>query len=638
MTKPPNRLDASEPVRLADTPLTIEDVVAVARYNRPVEEMTAKRSDDAVKRMESSRDWIENLIKENRRRVDEGKTPKPVYGINTGFGAKAGYIGLKEEDIPWVTRNLIVSHATGVGEFLHPEIVRAAMLLRANSLAQGYSGVRKEIINTLVKMLNRGVIPAVPESGSVGASGDLAPLAHLALVLSAPVDSNDRVDEYPQDYDAESGQAFVKLDEIQNAEEGNQGELFTFGDDHYVLLRGDEAMAHREIERIELQAKESLALVNGVTFSTAIASLALYDAENIVHHAEISTALALESLLGFRDAFLPHIQVVRHNQGQIDTADRILRITRGSTLLDGDVDEDPKHIPPQDPYSLRVTPQVVGAVNTVLSFIHDTISREINAATDNPLIFNSDQEEDQKLPRSYKVISGGNFHGAPIGYAMDFLSIVITDLGSLSERRIFRLIDPQLNFGLPSMLVNEDPEKPGVTSGLMTAQYLAANLVSECKTLAHPASVDSIPTSANQEDHVSMSMTAALHARKIVENIQHVIAIELMCAAIGLEMRINQIQTGIETEAHLDEENHHDRLAVCLQRLKEKDLVPSVGNGTRIALDVINDLLFEDLPDIRVRTVKDRYLRPYVLRMSAFIRSEALIEAVHAACGLTLTD
>jgi hypothetical protein len=217
---------------------------------------------------------------------------------------------------------------------------------------------------------------------------------------------------------------------------------------------------------------------------------------------------------------------------------------------------------------------------------------------------------------------------------MDFLSIVTTDLGSLSERRLFRLIDPQLNYGLPSMLVDEDPEKPGMTSGLMTAQYLAADLVSECKTLAHPASVDSIPTSANQEDHVSMSMTAALHARKIVKNIGYVVAIELLCAAIGLEMRITQLLSGKETEVSVDRQDINDRLDICLWRLANSGQSPKIGKGSQAAKDIINDHLFSDLPDMRARTDKDRYLRPYILRVLELMKSEALLEGVYTACDL----
>lgn len=600
--------------------LTIEDVVGVARDGwqvTPVGERTGNaHADEALARMEASRKWVEDEVSRDK--------PRAVYGINTGFGIKAGNKALPKEDIPSVSRNLIVSHAAGIGNYLQPEIVRAAMLIRANSLALGYSGVRKEVVNKLVEMLNRGVIPAVPEYGSVGSSGDLIPLAHLALAFSQRPDGA-RPDHLPPDYEGEAGLAYIDKRLAPDA-------TTAFSDERveYALLNAHEAMRLAGIELIVLGAKEGLALTNGATFSAAIAALALHDAENIARHAEIGTALALEALLGFRDAFLAPVHQVRNHRGQIDSAQRIYSLIEGSTLVNGDVDKNPERMPPQDPYSLRVAPQVIGAVWDALAFIRTTITREINAATDNPLIFPDGFEP--KLGRDYRAVSGGNFHGTPIGYAMDFLSIVMTDLGSLSERQIFRLTDDKLNRGLPLMLVEDEEGQEGRTSGMMMPQVLAAALVSECKTLAHPDSVDSIPTSANQEEHVSMSMNAALHARKIVENVEIVVAIELLCGFLGLRWRLSLAPLLAddrypdprkpERDYSLREKTVRQMRAWGISKLE-------AGNGSRAALEVIEQWLYavdSRLPQLgQMPTTEDRYLRPYVERMTRLVKSGRVV-------------
>jgi histidine ammonia-lyase len=297
--------------------------------------------------------------------------------------------------------------------------------------------------------------------------------------------------------------------------------------------------------RVVLEAKEGLALNNGATFSAALGVLALNDAENLTRTSEIAAALSLEALQGYRDAFLPQLHAARGHPGQIATAANILAMVDGSRLLDpGHMDRDPVRQPPQDAYSLRCAPQVIGAARDTLAHIRETLEREINAATDNPLIF---VQADDNLPRDYKTISGGNFHGECIAFAMDYLSIAVTELGSISERRTFWLMNPHMSRGLPSMLVASDDTH--IDSGLMIMQYVAAALVSKCKTLSHPDSVDSIPTSADQEDHVSMSMNAALHAREVAEHITNVIAIELLAATTAIRHRLAMYQL---TEEALD--------------------------------------------------------------------------------------
>jgi histidine ammonia-lyase len=301
-------------------------------------------------------------------------------------------------------------------------------------------------------------------------------------------------------------------------------------------------MAAAGIPQIRLGAKEGTALINGTAISAAIGALVLHDAREIVATSMIALAMTVDALRGFRDAFLPHINRLRSPR-QGEAAAAVLRYVEGSTLARGaaDIDLNPDEGPPQDPYSIRCAPAVLGAVFSTLDHVETVLTTELHAATDNPLVFAADDSAaDDYLPRRTKVISGGNFHGAPIGYVMDFLSLVVADLASIAERRIFLLTDPKLNRGLPPFLVAEPPEQAGLNSGLMIAQYTAASLVSENKSLAHPASVDSIPSSASREDHVSMSTIAARKAAQIVANARQVIAIELLCAAQALSLRLEQ--------------------------------------------------------------------------------------------------
>lgn len=451
--------------------LTLQDVVKVARNNDKV-----SLSENGYQAIQASRHNLETIV----------ATDRPVYGINTGFGIFADR-RIPRTDSAKLSRNLILSHAVGTGNPLADEVVRAAMLVRANTLAKGYSGVRVEIVQTLLDMLNAGVTPLVPSQGSLGSSGDLCPLSHLALVFTT--------DE--ADHAADSGQAFF---------EGK-------------LMDGKKAMAMAGLPRHRLGPKEGLALNNGATFSAAIAALAVADAEYLLDVADYGLSMTLEAVLGCLAAFDPRLHAIRGHPGQIHVAEHVRKITSGSSLL-----EMANRV--QDAYSLRCAPQVMGAARDTVEFVHGIIEREINAATDNPLIFGPDE-----------VLSGGNFHGEPVGMAMDYLGIAMSEIAAISERRIFRLTDGRLNSDLPAMLV-DNPGAAGLNSGLMMPQYTAASLVLENQTLAGPDSVRSLPTSAEQEDHNANSMTAARHAREILENTTQVLAIELYTAARALDLRL----------------------------------------------------------------------------------------------------
>jgi histidine ammonia-lyase len=465
---------SQRPLILDGDSLEVEDVIGVARHGAKV-----RLCEEAMARVRVSRAWIDE--------ISQGDD-LVVYGVNTGFGSLAE-VRIPPDDVASLTRNLILSHSAGVGEPLSEEAVRAMMLIRANTLAKGYSGIRLETLTTLVDMLNCGVHPVIPEKGSVGASGDLAPLSHLALPLIG------------------------------------EGEAFYRG----KRLPGAEAMRQAGLAPVLLASKEGLALNNGTTAMAALGCLALADAENLVFHAEIALAMSLEALQAASRAYDARVHAVRNHGGQQASAANVRRLITGSELIDS-----AQRV--QDAYSLRCAPAVLGAVRDTLAFVRTTLENEINAATDNPLIF-----LDEASPN--KAFSGGNFHGEPLALAMDYLGIALAEVGSIAERRIFRLLDGTLDMteetvlhsGLPSMLARNS----GLESGLMLTQYTAAALVSDNKTLAHPDSVDSIPTCANQEDHVSMGTNAALHAREIVWNVERIVAIEMLCAAQALDFRIS---------------------------------------------------------------------------------------------------
>jgi histidine ammonia-lyase len=440
-------------------PLSLEQVVTAARLDAPVSLAAQARAAVAA-----SRALVEQLV--TNRQV--------VYGVSTGFG-KFSDVSISPDEVAELQRNLIMSHASGVGDPLPEEVVRAMMLLRAQALSQGHSGINPATLDLLLDMLARGVHPIIPEQGSLGASGDLAPLAHLALVL------------------------------IGRGEATFRGRR----------LPGAEALAQAGLKPVVLGAKEGLALINGTQAMTAIGALALYDAVMLLRVADIAAALTAEALGGIPAAWDDRIQAVRLHPGQRTAAANLRRLVQGSGLVTR-----PGQVRVQDPYTLRCLPQVHGASRGALEHVAQVLGWEINAVTDNPLLFTDTGE----------VISGGNFHGQPVALAMDYLGIATAELANIAERRIERLVNPQLS-GLPPFLTQHG----GLHSGLMIPQYVAASLVSENKVLAHPASVDSIPSSANQEDHVSMGTTAARKARKIVANVAHVLAIELLCAAQALE-------------------------------------------------------------------------------------------------------
>lgn len=467
---------------LGDHPLTIQEIVQVARKNEKV-----VIGDKAKALVSLSYQRLSKIV----------QADKPVYGINTGFGIFSDK-KIKGDEANQLSRNLILSHAVGTGPILPVEVTRAAMLVRANTLAKGFSGARIEIIETLVEMLNKNVIPVVPSQGSLGSSGDLCPLSHMALVLTT--DSND--------LESESGYAEV------------DGQIYT----------GKQAMELAGIKRIVLGPKEGLAINNGATFSAAIGALAVYDSDYLIDLADRSIAMTLEALLGCSGAFDERIHQARGQLGQLTSAQKIRDSFAGSTFVDSSDNI-------QDAYSLRCSPQIHGSVRDTIGYVKQVIEREINAATDNPLIFDPGD-----------AISGGNFHGEPVGLVMDFLSIALCELGAIAERRIFRMTDGKLNMGLPPMLV-DSIEKAGLNSGMMMLQYTAASLVLENQTLATPDSVHSLPTSAEQEDHNANAMTAARHTAMIIENLQQILGIELYMSvrALDLRMRIQKGQMGKET-------------------------------------------------------------------------------------------
>ncbi len=405
--------------------------------------------------------------------IDQGK---PVYGINTGFGLLAN-TSISSDNVAQLQRNLILSHSCGVGEPFAEEVVKAMMILRANALMKGHSGIRPRVIELLVELVNRNVTPLIPSQGSVGASGDLVPLAHMSAVLLG------------------AGQAYYN------------GRLYS----------GAEALKQAGLTPVVLEAKEGLALINGTQAMTAQGVLALYDSDILLKTADISSSLTLEALCGIPHAFDERIHALRSHYGQGAVATNLRSILEASELVYGK-----EHGRVQDAYSLRCIPQVHGASRDAYQYVFGVLNTEINSVTDNPILFPADGD----------VISAGNFHGQPVALALDFMGIALSEIGNISERRIERLVNPQLS-GLPPFL----SEASGLNSGYMIVQYTAAALASENKVLAHPASVDSIPTSANQEDHVSMGSISARKLGSIVANVQNIVAIEVLCACQGLEFR-----------------------------------------------------------------------------------------------------
>ena len=455
--------------------LKIEDVVSVARDGAQV-----GVADAAVAGIRASRAFVEQLVASNQS----------VYGLTTGFG-KLANIRIAHHDLQALQRNLLLSHAFGTGQLLSTEVVRAMLLLRAQSLSLGSSGVRLEVIELIVDCLNNGVHPHVPSQGSVGASGDLAPLAHMSIML---------IGEGVAEYQGKS-------------------------------LPAREALSRAGLKPIVLEAKEGLALINGTQAMTGIGCLVVHDACALATAADIAGAMTLEALKGTLRAFDPKVSNVRPHPGAVKVSDNVRRIGANSPIHQSHANCEKV----QDPYSLRCIPQVHGASRDALQHVREVLEREINSVTDNPLIFANEQE----------VISAGNFHGQPVALAMDYAKLAIAELANISERRVAFMQDSSLS-GLPAFLA----ESGGLHSGLMITQYTAASLVSENKVLAHPASADSIPTSANQEDHVSMGTIAARQAAMILENARTVVAIELMNAAQALEFH-KPLEPGPGTKAAL---------------------------------------------------------------------------------------
>ena len=444
--------------------LTLDEVVAVAVHHAPVDLAPAARV-----RMSRANDVVMRIVGENA----------VAYGVTTGFG-KLSDMAIPPERLDELQVNLVRSHAAGVGPLLNERETRAMMLLRANVIAKGFSGARPVLVDTLAALLNAGVYPPIPEQGSVGASGDLAPLAHLALALIG------------------------------------EGDLFRAGERYTA----NDVMQAAGIAPVRLGPKEGITLINGTQAHTGIAALAVVEAHRLWQIAHLAGAMSLEALMGTPVAFDSRIQDARGQLGQAASAALLRQLLTGSEIRESHRDGDSRV---QDPYALRCMPQVHGPVLDAIDFCAGVIGRELNAATDNPLVFADTSE----------LLSGGNFHGQAVAMALDFLAIALTNLATISERRTDRLVHPDLNQGLPPFLTSD----AGVNSGFMMAQVSAASLASECKVLSHPASVDTIPTDGNKEDQVPMAMGAAWKLRRIVGNVRNVLAIELMCAAQGLDYR-----------------------------------------------------------------------------------------------------
>ncbi len=454
--------------------LTLTEIATMAFGEAPV-----KVSSSARPRVLASRKVIEDIV--GRDDI--------VYGVSTGFG-KLSDVRIPHDALAELQLNLVRSHACGIGNPLSEPEVRAMMLLRANVLALGFSGIRLEIIDTLCELLNRRVSPVIPEKGSVGASGDLAPLAHLALSLIG------------------EGEAFFKSERMESRE----------------------ALRRAGLKPVELQAKEGLALLNGTQAMHAVGGLALLRAKRLIRVVDVAGATSLEALKGTPAAFDPRLQDARPHPGQRKVAKHLMSILEGSDIRRSHLKDDPRI---QDAYSLRCMPQVHGAIRDALSHCENVLLIESGSATDNPLVFSE----------SGDVISGGNFHGAPLGLTFDYAAIALTDLMSISERRIERLINPDMNEGLPAFLAR----RPGMESGFMIAHVAAAALLNEAKVLAHPSSVDSVPTSGGKEDHVAMGMTGALKLRTIVDLAENLAAIELLAGAEALEHR-RPLKAGVGVE------------------------------------------------------------------------------------------
>ncbi len=472
-------------ILLGQKPLTLAMLCDVARKKSML-----ILSPEAEERIHKTRNLVEKWVKEEKK----------IYGVTTGFGALSD-VAISKKDTRKLQKNILMSHAAGTGNPFSREIVRAMMALKVNDFCLGHSGIALDTVRYLVTLLNADMIPKVPDRGSVGASGDLVPLAHMALTLMG------------------------------------MGEVFSNG----KVIPGEAALKACGLVPRVLKSGEGLALINGTQAMTAVGALALIDGINLYKHADIAAGMSLEVLMGSRMEFDPRIHQVRPHKGQAEAADNLLRITADSDIITSH--KDCQRV--QDAYTLRCSPQVHGAARDAADYAKKVISVEMNAATGNPLIFSDTKE----------FLLGGNFHGEPVAFALDFLSIAMAEIANISERRIERLVNPKLS-GLPAFLVKDG----GLNSGFMIAQYTAASLVSENKVFSHPASVDSIPTSANKEDHVSMGTIAARKCRTIVKNCENVIAIELLAAAQAMDLFTNMKPGNGSCAAYECIRNHVDHL------------------------------------------------------------------------------
>jgi len=501
----------SAPLLLDGQHLSLDEIESVSFARRPVAVAPA-----ALERIRLSRALIEQILA-------AGQT---VYGVNTGFG-KLSDVRIPPDKLAQLQTNLVRSHAGGVGRPLAESESRAMLLLRANVLAKGFSGCRPELVQLLIDLLNARVHPVIPEKGSVGASGDLAPLAHLALVAIG------------------------------------EGEAFYRG----RRIPGAEALRQAGLAPLALAAKEGLALLNGTQAMTAVGALSIARARRLVRLADLAGAMSLEALRGTPAAFDPRIHQARPHAGQVAAAAHLVNLLAGSEIRESHRDSDTRV---QDAYCLRCMPQVHGAVRDALEHVRGILEIESGSATDNPLVF---PDPASASPGHEAVLSGGNFHGAPLAYAFDYAAIVLTDLAGITERRIDRLLNPDINEGLPAFL---SPD-PGLSSGFMIAQIVAAALINECQVLAHPSSTGSIPTDGGKEDHVSMGMTGALKLRQIVEHAERVVAIELMCAAQGLEFR-RPLRSSPAIEAA------HEAIRALVPRLEQDRVLASDIDALSAAL------------------------------------------------------
>jgi histidine ammonia-lyase len=463
-------MGATKPLLLG-RPMRLLDLEDVARRGRAVELDAGAR--EAVRR---AREVVENL--------DRTASPRHVYGVNTGFGALSE-VHISPTDVRALQHNLLRSHACGIGPDLAADDVRAMMVLRAQVLALGHSGVREVLVDTLAAMLNLGVVPRIPSQGSVGASGDLAPLAHLALVVIG------------------------------------EGEAWYEG----ALLTGAQALARAGIEPLVLEAKEGLALINGTQYMAGLGALALLEASRLATLADVAGAMSLEALKGSQRPFDERLMTLRPHPGQAESASNLRRMLTGSAIMESHKECGKV----QDAYSLRCMPQVHGATRDALRWASDVIERELNSVTDNPLVFAVDEAHPEA-----DLISGGNFHGQPLAFALDLAAMAVAELANISERRVEQLVNPALSSGLTPFLALQS----GLDSGFMIAQVASASLVSENKVLCHPASVDSIPSSAGKEDHVSMGSVSTRKFAQIVANVRSSLAIEVLTACAGLDQRL----------------------------------------------------------------------------------------------------